>query len=56
MAQEHIYAENEVKELIAQLQRVTQDAAYMEQELDVQKAWALAETEEHFKDIFADMN
>ena len=38
-------------ELIAQLQRVTQDAAYMEQELDVQKAGALAETEEHFKEI-----
>ena len=30
---------------------VTQDAAYMEQELDVQKAGALAETEEHFKEI-----
>lgn len=51
VAKEHIYAEDNVKELIAQLQRVTQDAAYMEQELDVQKAGALAETEEHFKEI-----
>ena len=51
VAKEQIYAEDNVKELIAQLQRVTQDAAYMEQELDVQKAGALAETEEHFKEI-----
>lgn len=51
VAKEHIYAEDNVKELIAQLQRVTQDAAYMEQQLDVQKAGALAETEEHFKEI-----
>lgn len=51
VAKEHIYAEDNAMELIAQLQRVTQDAAYMEQELDVQKAGALAETEEHFKEI-----
>lgn len=55
VAKEHIYAEDNVKELIAQLQRVTQDAAYMEQELDVQKAGALAETEEHFKEIIENM-